>query len=213
MFVDHRAGEITCARGHRRVTSAARRGDVRAGENARLPWDHKGVCAHLRGYRFAAIAETARFVAGVSTLVLMIALGVLLSGAGAGASAGEIAAAGGETVVDPSAGNDAAGVVMKQIEALRDRDFAAAYALASRELRRHFSRGEFEWMVKKAHPELASSAYAFVVRTHEAGGFLYVTVKVHGRNGKDVEALYEIVREGDALKVNAVTSRRDDGVL
>jgi hypothetical protein len=64
-----------------------------------------------------------------------------------------------------------------------------------------------------AHPEIASSAYAFVVRTHEAEGYVYVTVKVHGKNGKDVEALYEVVREGTALKVNAVSSRRDDGVL
>lgn len=108
---------------------------------------------------------------------------------------------------------EAAEIVMRQLAALRAHDFAAAYALASREMRRHFSRAEFEWMVKRAHPELASSAYAFVVRTHETGGFLYVTVKVHGKNGKDVEALYEMVREGDALKVNAVSSRRDDGVL
>ena len=102
---------------------------------------------------------------------------------------------------------------MRQLAALRAHDFGTAYALASRELRRNFSQAEFEWMVKRAHPEVASSAYAFVVRTHETGGFLYVTVKVHGRNGKDVEALYEVVREGVALKVNAVSSRRDDGVL
>lgn len=108
---------------------------------------------------------------------------------------------------------DAAALVMRQLAALRAHDFAAAYALASKELRRHFSRGEFEWMVKRAHPEIASSAYAFVVRTHEAGGYLYVTVKVHGKNGKDVEALYELVREGDVLKVNAVSSRRDAGTL
>jgi hypothetical protein len=107
----------------------------------------------------------------------------------------------------------AAQLVLQLLAALRHQDFAAAYALASEEMHRHFSRGEFEWMVKRAHPELASSAYAFVVRTHEAGGFLYVTVKVHGRNGKDIEAIYELVREGDTLKVNAMTSRTDDGIL
>ena len=47
-------------------------------------------------------------------------------------------------------------------------------------------------MVKRAHPEVASSAYAFVVRTHETAGFAYVTVKVQGRNGQNVEALYEM---------------------
>jgi hypothetical protein len=108
---------------------------------------------------------------------------------------------------------EAAAVVMRQIEALRAHDFIGAYALVSRELRRHFSRSEFEWMVKRAHPEVANPKYAFVVRTHETGGFVYVTVKIEGRNGKHVEALYEIVREGDALRVNALSSRGDAGVL
>ena len=112
---------------------------------------------------------------------------------------------------DETAPSTAAELVMRLLAALRAQDFTAAYALASKEMHRNFSRGEFEWMVKRAHPELASSAYAFVVRTHEAEGYLYVTVKVHGKNGKDVEALYELVREGDGLKVNAISSRRDDG--
>jgi hypothetical protein len=107
----------------------------------------------------------------------------------------------------------AADLVMRHLAALRAHNFAAAYSLASKEMHRHFTRSEFEWMVKRAYPEIASSAYAFVVRTHEADGFLYVTVKVHGRNGKNVEALYELVREGTDLKVNALSSRRDDGVL
>ena len=109
--------------------------------------------------------------------------------------------------------SEAGDLVLRQLAALRAHDYAAAYALASAELRRHFSRGEFEWMVKRAHPELAGSAYAFVVRISEADGYLYVTAKVHGRNGHDVEALYEVVRENGALKVNALSSRRDDGVL
>jgi hypothetical protein len=114
---------------------------------------------------------------------------------------------------EPALLTDAADLALRQLAALRAHDFAAAYAFASAELRRTFSRGEFEWMVKRAHPEVASSAYAFVVRTHETGGFVYVTVKVHGRNGRDVEALYEMVEEGGVLKVNALTTRRDDGLL
>jgi hypothetical protein len=127
---------------------------------------------------------------------------------GVGVVAAVPAARGGE-----DSQGEAAALVMRQIEALRARDFSGAYALASRELRRHFSRNEFEWMVKRAHPEVASSRNAFVVRTRQADGFVYVTVKIEGRNGKHVEALYEIVREGDALKVNALSSRRDAGVL
>ena len=120
---------------------------------------------------------------------------------------------GGGAADDAVPASDAADLVLRQLAALRAHDFAGAYALASRELRERFTRAEFEWMVKRAYPEIASSAYAFVVRTHETGGYLYVTVKVHGKNGKDVEALYEVVREGAALKVNAVSSRGDDGVL
>ena len=68
-------------------------------------------------------------------------------------------------------------------------------------------------MVKRRITEVASSARAFVVRTHEAAGFAYVTVKIQGRNGQNVEALYEMVREKGQWKVNALSSRRDDGVL
>jgi hypothetical protein len=109
--------------------------------------------------------------------------------------------------------NGAADLVLRQIAALRAHDFVEAYAFASTELRRHFTPGEFEWMIKRAHPEVASSVYAFVVRTHEAEGFTYVTVKVQGRNGENVEALYEMVRERGAWKVNALSTRRDDGLL
>ena len=140
---------------------------------------------------------------GVGRVVLQLLVGVLLGlGLSRGVAADEVVGRG-----------EAAELVMQQLAALRAHDFAAAYALASKELRRHFSRSEFEWMVKRAHPEIASSVYAFVVRTHEAGGYVYVTVKVHGKNGKDIEALYEVVREGSAFKVNAVSSRRDEGVL
>ncbi len=119
--------------------------------------------------------------------------------------------AGAEEARPPS--NEAADLVLRQLAALRAHDFAAAYALASAEMRRHFSRGEFEWMVKRAHPEVASSTFAVVVRTHDAGPYVYVTVKVHGRNGTRVEALYEIVRERGTLKVNALSTRPDDGLL
>ncbi|HYE89899.1 MAG TPA: DUF4864 domain-containing protein [Terriglobales bacterium] len=104
-------------------------------------------------------------------------------------------------------------LAMRHLEALRTHDFAAAYALASRDFRRTFSRSEFEWMLKRAHPEVAGHASAVLIRTRENDGFVYVTVRVQGRNGKHVEALFEIVREGDAWKVNALTTRPGDNVL
>ena len=115
---------------------------------------------------------------------------------------------------ESASANEAADlVILRQIEALRVHDFGAAYALVSAELRRNFTRGEFEWMVRRAHPEVASSDFAFVVRTHDAGDYLYVTVKVRGRNGQNVEALYEMVREVGVWRVNALSTRRDDGLL
>jgi uncharacterized protein DUF4864 len=132
---------------------------------------------------------------GVSVMLAVVVLGA--SGTGA---AEEVSGA-------------AAEIVLKQIALLRAHDFASAYALVSRELRRTFSRSEFEWMVKRAHPEVANSTRAYVVRTHETDGFVYVTVKVQARNGQYAEALYEIVREGDGFRVNALSSRRDEGTL
>ncbi len=143
--------------------------------------------------RRPAIIETVRFRA--LTLAVLLAL--------------PLAVAAGESNPAP----DAVDLVLRQLEALRAHDFAAAYALASTELRRNFSRAEFEWMVKRAHPEIDGSDFAFVVRTHSAGDYLYVTVKVHGRNGQNVEALYEVVQEKGLWKVNAVSTRRDDGLL
>jgi hypothetical protein len=109
--------------------------------------------------------------------------------------------------------DEAGALVLRQIAALRSHDFAAAYGFASRELRRNFSRGEFEWMLRRAHPEVASSTFASVVRTHESGGYVYVTVKIVGRNGQTVEALYEMVQEAGGWRVNALSSRPDDGLL
>jgi putative lipoic acid-binding regulatory protein len=115
---------------------------------------------------------------------------------------------------DPQTANaEPAALVLQQLEALRAHDFVGAYALASRELRRNFSRGEFEWMVKRAHPEIASSSSAVVVRTSASGGYVYVTVHVQGRNGHRVEALYELVHERDGWKVNALSSRASEEAI
>jgi hypothetical protein len=162
--------------------------------------------------RCAQVAHRARFAPRVhrrQALPLVVVAISLLAVGGPGRMLGVRELRAQETVV----GGEAADLVMKQLAALRAHDFEAAYALSSKEMRRHFSRSEFEWMVKRAHPELASSVYAFVVRTHHNNGYVYVTAKVQGKNGTNVEALYEVVREGDALKVNALSSRRDEGVL
>lgn len=101
----------------------------------------------------------------------------------------------------------AAASVVKQLDAFRRGDFAAAYAYASAAIQERFDRQEFERMVRAGYPEIARPAFGFVTRAELAtNGSAYVQVQVHGANGNDVEAVYEMVWEDGAWKVNAVVT-------
>ncbi len=115
--------------------------------------------------------------------------------------------------VAPSQGEDAAiraatDLVMRQLEAFRRDDFEAAYALASREVRKIFDRAAFERMVRSGYPEIAQSAAADVEASRQTGdGQVYLRLRIRGANGRSVEAVYEMVREGRDWKVNGVIAR------
>ena len=99
-------------------------------------------------------------------------------------------------------------LVMRQLEAFRRDDFEAAYALASREIRRIFDRAAFERMVRSGYPEIAQSAGADVEASRQTGdGQVYLRLRIRGANGRSVEAVYEMVREGREWKVNGVIAR------
>ena len=99
-------------------------------------------------------------------------------------------------------------LVMRQLEAFRRDDFEAAYALASREIRKIFDRGAFERMVRNGYPEIAQSAAAEVEASRQTGdGQVYLRLRIRGANGRSVEAVYEMVREGREWKVNGVIAR------
>jgi len=104
--------------------------------------------------------------------------------------------------------------IMRQLEAFRRGDYDAAYVFASAEIKQMFDREAFERMVKDGYPEIARSAFALVSRT-EVGpdGHVYVHVRVKGANGVGIEALYEMVRERDAWRINSVMTRRDPGLV
>jgi uncharacterized protein DUF4864 len=112
---------------------------------------------------------------------------------------------------DPKAAGEP---VMKQLEAFRRDDYDTAYTFASQQIRALFDRASFERMVKGGYPEIARSAFAIVAETElAADGHVRLRVKVRGANGIGVEAIYDMVWEGDRWRINGVVTRPDQGLL
>ena len=107
----------------------------------------------------------------------------------------------------------AAVTVVKQLEAFRKNDFDTAFTFASVMIHAQFDRPSFETMVRRGYPEIAHSTFASVVKTElESDGVAYVTVKIRGSNGQNIEALYEMVWEDD-WKINGVATRPDASII
>lgn len=101
-------------------------------------------------------------------------------------------------------------VALRQLDAFRHGDFDAAYAFASSEIRLVFDREAFERMVRGGYPEIARSVSGVVTGGHvEPGGHAWVTLLVHGANGRAIEALYEFVWEDGQWRINGVVTRPD----
>jgi hypothetical protein len=106
----------------------------------------------------------------------------------------------------------AADPVLRQLDAFRRNDYDAAYGFASAEIQRLFDRTAFERMVRGGYPEIADSARAHVASARLApDGHVYLLVKIRGANGRHIEALYDMVREAGAWKINAVVAKPDPG--
>jgi hypothetical protein len=107
----------------------------------------------------------------------------------------------------------AAEPVVRQLDAFRREDYDAAYAFASEEIRLRFDRMHFEVMVRSGYPEIAQSTLADVLDTElQPGGRAYVTVRIRGANGQTIEALYELVWQGE-WRINGVATRPASGVI
>jgi hypothetical protein len=112
----------------------------------------------------------------------------------------------------PSLETAAVEPIFRQLEAFRRNDYDAAYAVASAEIRRLFDRHAFEQMVRHGYPEIAESIRARVADTRLGpDGRAYIRLKIRGANGQHVEAVYEMVHEGGAWKINGVVARPDPG--
>jgi hypothetical protein len=102
--------------------------------------------------------------------------------------------------------------ILRQLEAFRRGDFAAAYTFASEEIRGRFDRAQFEAMVRGGYPEIARSVFAMVAEGERApNGNVYLVLKIRGANGVSIEAVYEMVSEADGWKINGVVTKPDLG--
>jgi len=137
------------------------------------------------------------FRRGILT-VLAVAAGLAAIGSGAGV---------GRAQARPQVGM-ALDPVMQQLEAFRRDDFDAAYALASAQIRQLFDRASFEHMVRTGYPEIARSSSAALADIREApDGPVYLRLVIRGANGRSIDAVYEMVVEEGAWKINGVVAR------
>ena len=105
---------------------------------------------------------------------------------------------------------DAGRVVMQQLEAFRRDDFDTAFTFASSTIHDMFDRARFEAMVRGGYPEIAQSVRATIDGSKRGdAGELYLFVRVHGVNGRAVEAVYEMVNEDGRWRINGVVTRPD----
>jgi len=99
-------------------------------------------------------------------------------------------------------------VVLDQLAAFRRGDWTTAYGYASQTIQAQFSPEAFREMVTRGYAPIAHSLGATVLRTvaddPQRG---YVQVRVHGRDGETIEALYELVDEQGAWKINGVVTK------
>ncbi len=106
--------------------------------------------------------------------------------------------------------DDAGRVVMQQLEAFRRDDFQTAFGFASRNIRDMFDTQHFEAMVRSGYPEIARSVRANIDGSKRGdAGELYLFLHVQGENGRAIEAVYEMVKEAGAWRINGVVTRPD----
>jgi len=106
--------------------------------------------------------------------------------------------------------DEAGRVVMQQLDAFRRNDFQAAFTFASQTIHDLFDAARFEAMVRGGYPEIARSVRANIDGSKRGdAGELYLFLHVQGENGRAVEAVYEMVREGGGWRINGVVTRPD----
>lgn len=130
---------------------------------------------------------------------------------GAGSAFLAVVLAAAVATAQPADGLGEAGqTALRQLDAFRHDDFDAAYAFASTDIRQAFDRGAFERMVRGGYPEIARSVSGVVTDGHvEPDGHAWLSLTIHGTNGRTIQAVYELVWENGQWRINGVVARPD----
>ncbi|HEY0863239.1 MAG TPA: DUF4864 domain-containing protein [Lacunisphaera sp.] len=96
-------------------------------------------------------------------------------------------------------------VVEAQLAALQAGDFAAAYDLAARGIRRQFDERLFTLMIKRGYtPLLRPDQVDLGVVRDDGAGTAQIGVTVTNRQNRSTVYRYWLVKEGDAWRINGV---------
>jgi hypothetical protein len=97
--------------------------------------------------------------------------------------------------------------VLDQLEAFRRGDWATAYGYASTAIRDRFPPEAFRRMVTEGYAAIADSVGASVKSAIVLDGHGVVEIRVFGRNGQTLDALYELVDEQGAWRISGVVAK------
>ena len=69
-------------------------------------------------------------------------------------------------------------------------------------------------MVRRGYPEIARSVSAVVIEGDVGpDDHVYLRITIHGTNGRSVDAIYDLVREGSQWRINGVVARPTTGTV
>ncbi|MGH7321376.1 MAG: DUF4864 domain-containing protein [Candidatus Rokuibacteriota bacterium] len=105
-------------------------------------------------------------------------------------------------------GDAMAKTVLDQLEAFRRGDWTSAYRFASASIHSQFTPEAFRQMVTRGYAPIARPLQSRILATRVLDATRgFVEIRVEGQNGETIDALYELVEERGAWRVNGVISR------
>jgi hypothetical protein len=101
--------------------------------------------------------------------------------------------------------------IRKQLDAFKRGDFTEAVTYQSEALKRNFeSTAAFQGMMERSYPQFVrwKTVRFGDARSDAAGDRVVVPAIVKGEDGRTVEAIYTMLREGDTYRVEGVAGGR-----
>ena len=99
-------------------------------------------------------------------------------------------------------------VVEKQLAAFRANDFAAAYALAAKDLRSQFTLKQFEVMLARGYPVIVHNRRADFGLPMDDGMVATLPVKIVAADGATIAYRYTLVKEPGGWRITGVRSEK-----